>query len=171
MTRTYSDAVVVSTLVVISIVAVVIGVIVGRSAASPQTPPKAKDRTRITLSDGPNGCRPDPNVGMLAQYQGKHVVWNVVNNCSTGYFVKVYDFKLRDADNGNVPATTPTQVLDNPNDGITTQAIAGRGMATLDAKLKKDVPEGVYKYVIAISTTGEPQSYTDVLDPDVDPWP
>ena len=168
MTRTYSDAVVVSTLVGVTILAVVIGVLVGRSAA-PLTAPKVKERTMITLNQSGDTCRPD-DVGMLAQYQGKRVVWNIVNNCSSAYYVKVDNFRLRDPDSGNTPANTATQVLDNANEGTTTQAIVGNGgRATLDAKLIKGVAEGVYKYVISISTNG--QTYTPVLDPDVDPWP
>jgi len=168
MTRTYSDGVVVSTLVGLSIVAVVIGVFVGRLAA-PASAPKAKERTRITLNQVGSDCRPD-DVGMLAQYQGKRVIWNIVNNCQTAYYVKVDNFRLRDPDNGNVPATTSSQVLDNASEGVTTQAVrANGGIASLDAKLYKGATEGVYKYVISIGTNG--QNYTPILDPDVDPWP
>ncbi len=165
MTRTYSDAVVVSTLVGVAIVAVAIGIVVGGARA-----PNPKDRTAITLNQPAGGtCRPD-DVGLLEQYQGKRVIWNVRNNCSTAYYVKVDNFRLRDPQNNNLPANTATQVLDNPQEGATPQPVpVNGGTATLDAKLKKPVAEGVYKYAVYLSTDG--QNWTLVLDPDVDPWP
>jgi hypothetical protein len=169
MTRTYSDAAVVSTLVGVSIVGVVIGVLVGRSVSRAAPGPNPKERTWVTLRQVGQECRPD-EVGALAQYQGKRVIWNIVNNCSAAYYLKVDNFRRRDPDNGNVPANTATQVLDNPNEGITTQAIAANGgRAALDAKLARNVADGLYKYVVSISANG--QTYTSVLDPDVDPWP
>ena len=164
MTRTYSDAVVVGTLAVVAIAALAIGIVVGGAQG-----PRPRETTAITLSQAGGTCRPD-DVGLLAQYQGKRVIWNIRNNCQTTYYVKVDTFRRRDPQNGNVPSNTPTQVLDNPQEGVTPQPVTGNGgTVRLDAKLKKPVDEGVYKYGVYLSTDG--QNWTLVLDPDVDPWP
>src|SRR5437763_10596657 len=105
MSRAYTDAVVVGTLVAVAIVAVALGVAVGRSGR-----PNPIDRTTITLNQtagNKESCQPN-DVGMLSQYQGDPVKWDIVNNCSDAYFVTVDNFKLRDPQNGNAPANQST---------------------------------------------------------------
>src|SRR5437588_6682271 len=104
MTRPCSDRFVVSTPVRVTVAAVALGISV---ACSPY--PKANDRTTITLNqvgDNKDTCRPD-DVGTLSQYQGKPVTWEIVNNCPDSYYVRVGNFRLRDPQNGNRPASTP----------------------------------------------------------------
>jgi hypothetical protein len=153
----------VRTLVAVTLAAVALGSMVGCGY------PPATDETWITLNQAGDSCRPD-DVGMLVQKRGQGVRWHVVNNCTNVYSVKVDNFRLRDRQNGNRPANTPTALLgDNPSN--TASSVSGRGgTATIAGTLRGDATPGVYKYDVSTSTDGG-KSWNPVLDPDVEPWP